>query len=216
METYREVARQRKEIYAFLAALFREELKAEQITAMLESGIIERLNDAGCNIDINAFLDKPIDRIEEELAVEFTRIFIGPGKHVVPYESIYVPDQDGRVGYYWGECTVDVKNWVEHYGLKISEMYDSIPDHVSIELEFMEKVIELEEISWRKGDNETALKCLEVERTFFNKHIIKWVPHFCERVQAAAELDFYREIAGLTKDFILEEERLLNEERIRA
>ena len=203
----REVVKKREDIYGFIAGIFKEELKTEQIKEMIDTGVLNLFVDAGYDIDINFFINTPRQQIEEELAVEYASLFIGPGKHVPPYESIYISDNAGR---YWGECTVDMKNWVEHYGLQISKRFESLPDHISIELEFMQKVIEQERLGWEKDDIDTAKRCVEVERTFLNKHIIKWVPEFCEKTIEAASLDFYREIARLTRDFIMEEEQLLN------
>jgi len=212
MERMRDLVKNRQDIYGFLAGIFREELTSEQIKEMIGSDVLNLMVDAGCSIDLSFLRNKSIEHIEEELACEYAALFIGPGEHIPPHESIYVPDSTGKVGYYWGECTVDTKNWVEHYGLQISERFESLPDHISVELEFMQKVIEQERLSWEKGDRKTTERCIEVERTFFHKHINKWVPAFCDRVIQAANLDFYREVARLTKDFIQEEERLLNGE----
>jgi TorA maturation chaperone TorD len=212
MERMRERVRSREDTYGFLAGIFREELTAEQIKEMIDSDMLNLMVDAGCSIDCSFLRNKSVEHIEEELACEYAVLFIGPGEHIPPYESIYVPDSTGKVGYYWGECTVDMKNWVEHYGVGISERFESLPDHISIQLEFMQKVIEQERLAWERGDTGPTGRCIEVERTFFHKHINKWVPAFCDRVMQAANLDFYREVARLTRDFIQEEERLLNGE----
>jgi len=205
-----ELAKQRSDTYGFLAGIFRQELTAEQIKGMIDTGMLNLLVEAGAKMDQN-FFNRPAEQIEEELAVEYAALFIGPGKHIVPHESIYVPDSTGRVGYYWGECTSDFKNWVEHYGLNLSEKFESIPDHVSIELEFMQKVIEQEKLARERADEATVKKCVEVEKAFFKKHIINWMPRFFDRVIGAAKLDFYREAAKVAKDFLIEEEAALNE-----
>lgn len=205
----KEVVKSRENTYGFIAGIFREELNSEQIKEMMDKGILNQLIEGGCNIKMDFFSNKSVEHIEEELAVEYAELFIGPGKHIAPYESIYVADSDGRVGYYWGESTVDIKNWVEHYELKISDQFESIPDHISIELEFMQKVIGQERLEWERDDIQKADMCIEIERTFFNNHINKWVVGFCEQVIEAAHLDFYREIASLTKDFMIQEKELL-------
>ncbi|MFV1951921.1 MAG: molecular chaperone [Nitrospinota bacterium] len=207
MDKMREAAKKRENIYGFISGIFKEELKTGQIKEMIDTGVLSLVADIGYDIDLNFFINKPLQQIEEELAVEYTSLFVGPGKHIPPYESIHVSsDSTDR---YWGECTVDMKNWVEHYGLQISGRFESIPDHISIELVFMQKVIEHERLAWEKDDTDTAEKCVEVEKAFFNKHIIKWVPGFCEKIIEAARLDLYREIARLTSDFIMDEKDLL-------
>jgi TorA maturation chaperone TorD len=206
-EWLKEKAKSREDIYCFLAAIYREELTAEQIRQMMEHGVPGLLVELGCDIESDFFTEQTPEQIEEALACEFAALFIGPGEHISPYESIYVPDSSGRVGYYWGECTVDMKNWVEHYSLKISDGFKSIPDHISVELEFMQRLVEQERMAWERGDEETAKRCMEVERRFFEKHLIKWIPAFCDKVMEKAELDFYREVAKLTKSFIIQEYR---------
>jgi TorA maturation chaperone TorD len=204
---FKEVAKTREDTYGFLSSIFREDLKRGQIKGMIETGLFNLFVETGYDIDLNFFMNKSLQQIEEELAVEYTSLFIGPGRHLPPYESIYLSDSTGR---YWGESTVDMKNWVEHYGLQISERFRSIPpDHISIELEFMQRVIEQEGLGWEKDAIDTAERCIEVERRFLNQHIIKWIPEFCKSVVERASLDLYRETARLTMDFILEEEDLL-------
>ncbi|MFQ5875863.1 MAG: molecular chaperone [Dehalococcoidia bacterium] len=211
MDRMKSLVESRHDTYGFFAGIFREELTLGQIEELLETGLLDLLGEADCQIDPQFFTEKPLERVEEELACEYAALFIGPGQHVSPYESIYVPDTTGRVGAYWGECTADMKRWVERYGLEIAERFASIPDHISIELEFMQKIIEQENDAWEREDMEAVKRWIEVERTFFNTHLITWVPEFCERAIEAASLDFYREIARLARDFILEEEQLLND-----
>lgn len=210
VNTFPELAKHRSDTYSFLAGIFRQELTAEQIKGMINTGVLNLLVETGAKMDLN-FFNRPAEQIEEDLAVEYTALFIGPGKHIVPHESIYVPDSTGKVGYYWGECTSDFKNWVEHYGLNLSKKFESIPDHVSVELEFMQRVIEQEKLARERGDEAAVKKCIEVEKTFFNKHIINWMPLFFDRVIGSANLDFYREVAKVAKDFLIEEEAALNE-----
>ncbi|MBI2522332.1 MAG: molecular chaperone TorD family protein [Bdellovibrio sp.] len=210
LASFKESARSRCDIYAFLATIFSQEINAEQIKTLMDSGVLEMLVGLDAKID-HKFFNRPLKEVEEDLAVEYTALFIGPGKHISLHESIYVPDSTGKMGYYWGECTADMKKWVDHYGLKISEKFESIPDHISIELEFMQRIVEQEYLSWGRNDQETAKRCIEVARTFFNKHIIKWVPLFFDKIIETAKLDFYREIATVGKAFISAEVELLNE-----
>jgi TorA maturation chaperone TorD len=209
-EVMRKLVQNREDTYGFLAGIFRAELNAEQIKEMIDKKMLDLMIDPGCKVDLSFIRDKPVEQAEEDLACEYAALFVGPGEHIAPYESTFVPDSTGRVGYYWGECTLDMKNWVEQYGLRISESFGSIPDHISIELELMQRIIEQEKLAWQRDDSDTAARCVEVEKTFFNQHLVKWIPAFCDRVVEAARLDFYREIARLTRDFIQSEAQLLD------
>lgn len=210
MERMKGLVKIREHTYGFLGGVFRGELTVKQLKEMIVTNVLILMIEAGCNLDLAYFKNTPIEQIERELALEYAALFIGPDEHIAPYESVFVPASTGKVGYYWSEITVDMKNWVEHYGLKVSERFSSIPDHISVELEFMEKVVGQERISWEKGDKKTAEKWIEVERTFFYKHINKWIPNFCDRVIKDASIDFYRELARFTKDFLRREGQLLD------
>ncbi|MDB4285372.1 hypothetical protein N9903_00495, partial [bacterium] len=45
-------------------------------------------------------------------------------------------------------------------------------------------------------------RCLNVEKKFIENHLWKWIPRFYEEVAVQAEIQFYKEIAKLTMDFI--------------
>ncbi len=102
----------------------------------------------------------------------------------------------------WGESTVEVKKFVESLGLKYKEADTSIPDHISVELEMMQKVIAKEWQAWNKNGGKEALYFLKIEKMFIEDHLIKWIPQFCDKVISEAEQSFYRELAKITKSFI--------------
>ena len=62
------------------------------------------------------FQQSPADELHENLAIEFTRLFFGPGPHVSPHESIYA-EVDGEAGGLYGAKTVEVKKFIETTGL---------------------------------------------------------------------------------------------------
>jgi TorA maturation chaperone TorD len=143
------------------------------------------------------------------LAVEYARLFVGPGKHISPHESVHHEREDGDWGRLWGAATVEVKAFIEVTGLGYDDSYKGMPDHISAELELMEKLTENESQAWSGDDEEGARQCVDVERRFIEEHLIHWVPTFCDKVIEAAELSFYRELAALTKRFIeLEQEEV--------
>ena len=85
-----------------------------------------------------------------------------------------------------------------------------MPDHISVELEFMQHVVQREAQAWEAKDNETALLCLKNEKKFVDEHLFRWIPDFCEKVVTEADLPFYREMAKLTRTFIEFEKEELN------
>ena len=85
---------------------------------------------------------------------------------------------------------------------RLVHLGSGLPDHISVELEFMQQVTHAEEKAWEDGDRILALVCLENEKKFIEEHLACWVPIFCEKVIKEAEMSFYREMAGLTQKFL--------------
>jgi len=148
------------------------------------------------------FLQKPEEELLDELAVEFAGLFLGPGGHISPHESVHHQRDDGQGGLLWGESTAEVKKFIESTGLSYNSEYSGLPDHISVELEFMQQLTLREEQAWGEEDEDGALDCLKFEKKFIEDHLIHWIPIFCEKVIELAELPFYREVAALTKNFI--------------
>ena len=135
------------------------------------------------------------------MAFEFTRLFIGPGPHISAHESIFVEADHGVAGL-WGEQTVAVKKFIETTGLNYDSKFTGIPDHVSVELEFMRNLTTWEADMWGEEDNKNAEYCLSVQRMFLEEHLLRWLPRFCDAVMAKAEMPFYRAMAELTKQYV--------------
>jgi TorA maturation chaperone TorD len=108
----------------------------------------------------------------------------------------------GQNGLLWGESTAEVKRFIESTGLSYDPEYKGLPDHISVELEFMQQLTLREEQAWRDEDEDGALDCLKTEKKFIEEHLVRWVHAFCDKVIKEAELPFYREMAALTKNFI--------------
>jgi TorA maturation chaperone TorD len=134
--------------------------------------------------------------------VEYACLFLGPGEHISPHESVHHQKEDDKSGQLWGKSTVEVKNFIESAGLDYKEAYTGLPDHISVEFEFMQQVTLREEQALSEGDQEGALYCLKMEKKFIEEHLIHWIPVFCEKIISRAELPFYRGMAALTNDFI--------------
>ena len=196
-----EHASQRSTIYGLLARVYRKELTPELLRQIKDPQFMGVLSGLGIQLG-DEFFSRQEEDLIEDLAVEYTRLFLGPGKHISPHESVHHDIQGGDWGKLWGKSTVEVKVFVETLGLKYKEDDHSIPDHISVEFEMMQKVIEKEAEEWEKGGNDEALSFLKIEKRFIDDHLIQWVPIFCNKVITQADHSFYREIAELTKSFI--------------
>ena len=194
-------ASRRSNIYGLLAAVYRQEINSDLLQQIKDPRFMGVLSDLGSE-ELVQFFQKPDKELLEELAVEYTWLFLGPGKHISPHESVHHPREDGQWGGFWGKSTVEVKKLIESTGLDYQDAYKGMPDHISVELEFMQQVILREEKAWEETDTETASACRRLEKKFIEEHLVRWIPTFCDEVIGEAELPFYREMAALTKKFI--------------
>jgi TorA maturation chaperone TorD len=191
----------RSNIYGFLATVYCKELTKELLQHIKDPQFLGVLSDQGVQLD-DDFLQRPEDELIEDLAIEYTRLFLGPDKHISPHESVHYERDDGDWGRLWGRSTVEVKKFIESAGLEYKPEYHGLPDHISVELEFMQEVSRREAQAWEEKDNDGALYCLNMERKFIEEHLVKWIPTFCDKVISEAELSFYREMAKLTKSLV--------------
>ena len=195
------LAGNRSIIYGLLAAIYRRELSSELLEQLKTPAFLNVLAELGINLN-NGFFQNHGKVLLEEMAVEYARLFVGPGKHISPHESVHHKRDDGQNGQLWGLSTAEVKNFIESSGLKYESDYKGLPDHISVELEFMQQVIQREETAWIEKDDGIADLCLKNEKKFIEEHLARWIPDFCEKVIKEAYLPFYREMAKLTKTFI--------------
>ncbi len=151
------------------------------------------------NMGCRGFEDLPADdETVEALAVEYTSLFVGPGPHLTPCESVW----RGGGGLLWGESTAQVKRFIEDSGLRFQPDWSGLPDHVSVELEFMGRLCSHEAGLWGAAERLGDLRmCLETEEGFLCDHLSAWVPSFCDRVAERSD-GYYGQMARLARDFL--------------
>ena len=208
-EKQADVARQRSNVYGLLATVFGHEVSSELLQQIKDPRFLGILSNMGLELESD-FFEKPEEELIEDLAVEYAGLFLGPGEHISPHESVHHQRKDNRSGQLWGKSTVEVKNFIESAGLDYKEAYTGLPDHISVELEFMQQVTLREEQVLSEEDQEGVLYCLKMEKKFIEEHLNRWIPAFCEKIINRAELPFYRGMAALTKSFITFEKEYIN------
>ncbi len=119
-----------------------------------------------------------------------------------------------------------VKRFIETTGLSFRNNWDSIPDHITIELELMRRLTAHEAQLWvpsppdpsHNGENvdKQLCRCLQAQEQFLREHLCIWIPKFCERVLEAYTSLFYSEMAKLTKSVVLSDAEQVAETRSRS
>jgi TorA maturation chaperone TorD len=191
-------AKERGNLYGFLATVYREEPTPEFLRHLRDPSFLQVLAAAGVALDQD-LLKLSEQQLVSELALEYTRLFLGPGKHVSPHASVHLPEGSGSL---YGAPTAAVKRFIESTGARYRSDYRGLPDHISVELEFMQQVILAEADAWDSLDREQARRCLSMEKEFLDTHLAGWVPVFCEKVCERAELSFYCQMAQMTQEFL--------------
>lgn len=189
-------------LHGFLSAIFRQEISADFLRQLRSNPVRTALGEAGTELGDRIFGGAE-DDVLEELAVEYTALFLGPGGHISPHESVY--DESGQ-GYLWGPQTVAVRRFVEMLGFRYDGQFGGMPDHISVELELMGELARRESVAWENGERDQAANCLKYQQEFMRDHLSTWVYTFCDKVVATAQLPFYREAASLLADFLRGEE----------
>jgi len=189
---------ERSGLYSLLAAVFRCELTEDLLGSLLDTGFLQSLAAVGVNVDGFSHLERNQSSLNQ-LSLEYSRLFTGPGRHVSPYESVLL---GGGGGSLWGPETIAVKKFILKSGFSYDEKYHGLPDHISVEIEFMAHLTGLEARAWECGNCEKAANCLRLQKEFLDQHLGRWLDPFSEKVQQLAQLPFYSEMAKLARDFV--------------
>ena len=188
----------RSRLYGLLASVFRREPDDALLGEIANGRLGRQLAAAGFDLG-DAIARQSPERLREALAEEFTRLFLGPGPHIAPYESVQLRRGSGIL---WGEETVAVKRFMEAAGFAFAEGFSDMPDHVSVELEFLSALARLEADAWGRGDRPAAANALRWQQDFIARHAGKWMPAFCRKVRQDVRLPFYRVFADVLRGFL--------------
>jgi TorA maturation chaperone TorD len=194
-------ARQRSLTYGLLACFFRREPDRELAQYLRNPGVFPHLVEAGMDLDPEELLAPPLHRVADTLADDYSALFVSPAERIVLNESVHRPEE----GALMGKATVLVKELIRSLGLILDEGWTDLPDHLSVELEIMQDLADTEADTIGRNDTGLVAECRARQVAFLRDHLGKWVPGVCDEMRARAKTSFYRELARLTKSFILEE-----------
>jgi len=193
--------RARGDCYRFLSACFCQPEK----NVFQEEKLLQNLTKSLHNICPEAALfsasmeESILEYGNEELLVEYSRLFIGPfGVVAPPYGSVYL-DGERRV---MGDSTMKVIGMYRNQGLSGSADVRELPDHVAVELEFMSYLVFEEIKAMEKSDLRAAVEAVEKQERFSGEFLRRWIPPFCERIKENSENGFYTALAQCASTFI--------------
>ncbi len=138
---------------------------------------------------------------QEELLVEYARLFVGPHELTAPpYGSVYLDGQREVMG----PSTREVIRFYQDEGLALDEGHAELPDHITVELEFLYYLITCEIKALRSGDAGESLRLFNKQKNFLDTYVLKWVPRFCRGIEAETALEYYRTLAACLSAFLTE------------
>ena len=149
--------------------------------------------------------ENSLETLQEELAIEFARLFIGPIKPVsIPYASWYISDSRQLMT----DETIEVRQRYLDAGMVVRELHSVPDDHVAIELEFL-SYLTSEMIEACTVENSKRIDELKKMRdSFVAGHMQKWIPDFVDSIDKSDAHPFYKGAALLLEEVIMNQEPL--------
>lgn len=125
----------------------------------------------------------------EQVAVEYTALFIGPGvPKAPPIESFY---RSGKTKLF-GDTTVLMRRLLEQYGLESITKYKEPEDHLGLELLFISFLT----AKLKEQDDQEQLANIQEQERFINR-LLQWVPEFTQDVIEFGSVGFYSGLMGI-------------------
>jgi len=198
-------ARARSQLYLLLARIFQSEIDKSFFEHLNDPEIKDTLESLDIDLDpLNS--DQDPEHILEILREEYAYLFLGPGKHIAPYESVQLKRGAGLL---MGKETVEVCQFIKDAGFDFTASDGKIPDHISIELEFLGHLAEAEAKALEADKMVEYLAYIGWQHKFITTHLGKWTPDFSRRVKARASVPFYKSFAAILPRFIASEKAWL-------
>lgn len=167
-------------IYAFLSKIFADSLDDEFLEDLSQNQ--ELLETIGENSK-TWFASNDLASIKEALNIDFTTIFLMNER---AFESAVIDSKE--------EILVGLQNPVmqfyfnHNYELNLTATHLQTPDHISIELAFMQNLISKNEIK------------SQIE--FLQNHILSWVIPYLIAIKGMCQTPFYADICDFTNEFL--------------
>jgi TorA maturation chaperone TorD len=203
------LAEKRSKMYGFLASICLQP-PSESLAAMIRDGSILKMFDANQEefwlSRLKGYVDRAAEDPEliEDLTAEHASFFVLPSG-VIPHEAVY-KDKKKRLG---GRDTMDVARFYQLAGAEITEECIEMPDHLGIELQFMEFLCGIEKELAAKDEADGLRECHRLQNEFLNQHLLQWAFQCCEDIFRESEKGFYGAVANLVSDFLSSEKQYM-------
>lgn len=153
---------------------------------------------------------REVTKPRAEIAAQHQRVFgLLAGKTAPPYETEYCRS---ALTFYRAQQLADIAGFYGAFGLEPNQALPERQDHISLELEFMARLIHKELFAEAAGEpalKEKAQLCREAQQKFFEAHLAWWAPAFAELLRRESSEGLYATVADALASFIASERAFL-------
>ena len=144
----------------------------------------------------------------EQVKSEYMQLFVGPDRLVAPpWESVY----RGEDAMLFQQSTLEVREIYGRYGMQ-AESYRRVPDDsLALELAFMTELAQRAMNAFQNGESEELIRNLRGSQEFLQKHLLRWIPKFLERMAGAPSELLYPKLSLILDSFLKKDEESLAE-----
>jgi len=195
----------RSNIYALLSRVMMQEADSELIDiinnddAILEMMPNYRIWEPRTTLQSSELL-------ERHLNPDFSNLSL---LHLIPYETFYTRD-DQMIETGGANPVTDMYSAYD-FMVDFAAARVVSADHIGVELEFMHHLCEAQIKALNENDREAVSELLEVERTFLDKHLVRWAPLYLLNMKFESRTPLYYDAADMTLEFILSDYQYLSE-----
>lgn len=130
----------------------------------------------------------------EEFQAEYIRLFdVGVGRPPCPlYGGVHL---GGRK-----KVLEETVRFYNYFHLHRSQPSSELPDHITVELEFMHFLVFKEVAALHGAQDRTSY--LRAQRDFLERHLARWVPKACRSLERQQPQPFFLALMSLTEEFL--------------
>lgn len=217
----REDAAARRNMYAFLSAVFLHPPTGELVRQIMDQKLLTDLSalfSREAITELQAFAaSASVDADLASLRQEYMDLFAVPaGRYVTPFEDVYQGEGiegASERGPLLGQRAIAVRRLYRQAGAEMTRECRELPTHIGVELSFMAFLCEQESeaisrdeagIFSAEADGETGApgRYREFQLRFLQNHLNGWLPQLRKAIQAKAKSRLYPALALITEAFL--------------
>lgn len=200
---------QRGDCFRLLAACFYEPDKEMFVEEKLGEKLEQLLDQLAPNcVTAARQMTTALKQLEQEqLSIDHAALFVGPFELIAaPYGSVYIEKKRTVMG----DSTINVARFYQDAGLSVD--IKEPPDHIVIELEFLQYLCAKEAAAINDNQIEDVRLFRERQIGFYSTALKPWAETFCEAIRRGTENQFYINLADCLDHFLSSFEQLYQED----